>query len=165
MSKEFEISKLLQITKGNKYEACVAAFEVIGNLERLDIPRKYHTRKHAVQAMVALSEGIIKYDYIDDETRAKLEEELHGESKARAQSALDAVFSTPMGAAPMVSDSEEDLDEIGETAPSEALEDADEFADEVDTAAQDSVADEDEPDEDDADADADADPEEEPEEE
>lgn len=133
MSKEFEISKLLEITKNNKYEACVAAFEVIGNLERLDIPKKYLTRKHAVQAMVALSDGLIKYDYIDEETRLKLEEELQGQSKARAQSALDAVFASPTGA-PLVDDSEEDLDEIGEAAPTEAMpDDGDEFGDDDDS--------------------------------
>ncbi len=154
MSKEFEISKLLEITKNNKYEACVAAFEVIGNLERLDIPRRYLTRKHAVQAMVALSDGIIKYDYIDEETRRKLEEELAGESRARAQSALDAVFSTPVGAAPMVADSEEDLDEIGEAAPTEALDEGDEFDDESDTEAR-AEADEDEAEADSADDDDD----------
>jgi len=117
MSKDFNISDLLKITEFNKYEAAVAGMEVINHLEQLQFPRKESNRKPAVKAMMALSDGMIKYDYIDDEARLKLEEELKDRARLQAQSALDGIFSTPGSSAPVADESTEDLDEIGETIP------------------------------------------------
>ncbi len=122
MSKDFEISKLLGITDQNKYEAAVAAFEVIHHLDHIEYSRKEMTRKPAVKALMALSDERIKYDYIDDETRQQVEEELRNKARVQAQSALDAVFNAPGSAAPVAEDSEEDLEEIGEIAPVETVE-------------------------------------------
>ena len=104
--KDFEITKLLELTDREKYAATVAAFEIIEKLDQLDIPKKYQNRKPSIRALAALSEKVVQFDFIDDETREKIEEELR-ESR-RARSALDEVFSS----APMADDSEEDLDEI-----------------------------------------------------
>lgn len=119
-TKEFEISKLLKLAQNHKYATTVAAFEAIEMMEQIDIPKKLINRKPAVKALHALSETLVQYDYIDDETRAKLEEELKGSGRAR--SALDAVFAAPGSAAPAAEESDEDLDEIGETAPPEEFE-------------------------------------------
>ncbi|MBI3395582.1 MAG: DNA primase [Spirochaetia bacterium] len=158
-AKEFEISKLLELARENKYATTVAAFEAIEMMEQIDIPKKMLNRKPAVKAMFALTEKLVQYDYIDDEARAKLEEELKGTSKVR--SALDAVFAAPGSAAPAADESDEDLDEIGETAEPEAFEDADasEFHEEEEEKADDE---EEEEESDDADDDADDDDEEEP---
>ena len=119
MSKDFSISDLLKITEYNKYEAAVAGMEVINHLEQMSYPKKHINRKPAVKAMMALSEGMIKYDYIDDEARIQLEEELKDRARIQAQSALDGIFSTPGSSAPAVDESNEDLEEIGETIPPE----------------------------------------------
>lgn len=90
MSKEFEISKLLDLSRENKYATTVAAFEVIDMLEQIDIPRKLANRKPAVKAMSALSEATVQWDYIDDDAREALASELENSRRAN----LDAVFGT-----------------------------------------------------------------------
>ncbi|MFN3605099.1 MAG: hypothetical protein ACK4UJ_10350 [Leptonema sp. (in: bacteria)] len=75
----FQIKDLLKITQNNKYETCVAAFEVVENFHKMDLDLKklgWKTNKVAVIAMMALSKGIVKYGYITDEQRQKLEQEL-----------------------------------------------------------------------------------------
>ena len=121
MSKDFEISRLLELASGNKYEVTVAAFQVIDQLDQIDINKKYINRKPAVKAMVALTENLVKYDYITDEQRQELQEELN---KSKTKAALDSVFKTSGSAAPIADDSEEELDEIGETEPIEGLEES-----------------------------------------
>jgi hypothetical protein len=153
MSKDFEISRLLQLASEHKYEATVAMFEVIDQLEQIDINKKYINRKPAVKAMVALSENAVKYDYISDDQRQALMEELN-RSKTRA--ALDSVFKTTDSAAPIADDSEEDLDEIGETEPVEGLEDAGEDLD-LDESSDDTDEEDDSDDDTDADDDSDSD--------
>ncbi len=111
--KEFEISKLLELTDKAKYAVTVAAFETVDKLDQLDLPRKYSGKKASVRAMMALSEGIVTYDFIDENRREALEEELRTTRKGRF--ALDAMFST----APMADDSDEELDEDIMTEPSE----------------------------------------------
>jgi hypothetical protein len=114
--KEFEISKLLELTDKAKYAVTVAAFEAIDKLDQIDLPKKYNNRKASIRAMIALSEGLITYDYIDDTQREALDEELRSSRKGRY--ALDAMFST----APMADESEEDLDEDIMTEPTEEFE-------------------------------------------
>ncbi|MCR9142000.1 MAG: hypothetical protein NXI24_07090 [bacterium] len=88
MSKDFEISKLLDLSRDQKYATTVAAFEVIDMLEQIDIPRKMANRKPAVKAMNALFEKTVQWDYIDDEAREALAAELENSRRAN----LDAVF-------------------------------------------------------------------------
>ena len=121
MSKEFEISKLLKITANNKYEATVAAFEVVNNLNKINIPKKEQNRKPAVKAMLSLARDDIQYDYIDDATRLSLEEELQNRVRQQNESAINAVFSTSESNAPASDDLDEDLDEIGEMEPLEVF--------------------------------------------
>ena len=111
--REFEISKLLQITRTDKYATAVAAFEVIDQAERLDLPRKWKNRKPAVQAMMALSDEMVRFGFIADEERQKLREELQEED--------NEVMDVLTSAAPVTDESEEDLDEIGETEPVDVL--------------------------------------------
>jgi hypothetical protein len=75
-SRDFEISRLLELSRDQKYATAVAAFEVIEFLEQIEFPKKMQNRKPAVKAMAALSDGAIKWDYISDEARTALEEEL-----------------------------------------------------------------------------------------
>ncbi|MEQ9363852.1 MAG: hypothetical protein RIF32_06405 [Leptospirales bacterium] len=88
MSKDFEISKLLDLSREKKYATTVAAFEVIDMLEQIDIPRKMANRKPAVKAMNALFEQTVQWDYIGDEAREALAAELENSRRAN----LDAVF-------------------------------------------------------------------------
>lgn len=77
--KSFSIRDLLELTKNNKYETCVASFEVVENLHKLDLDLKklgWKTNKIAVIAMMALSKGVVKYGYITEEQRQQLEKEL-----------------------------------------------------------------------------------------
>ncbi len=157
MSKDFEISRLLELAQNHKYEATVAMFEVIDQLDQIEIHRKYANRKPAVKAMVALYEKAVKYDYISDEQRQALQDELN---KSKTRAALDSVFKTSGSAAPVAEESEEDLDEIGETEPIEGMEDVDEDAEKEDS--EDEFADDDDDDEEEDDKD-DEEAEEEPE--
>ncbi len=88
MSKDFEISKLLDLSREQKYATTVAAFEVIDMLEQIDVPRKMANRKPAVKAMNALFEQTVQWDYIGDEAREALAAELENSRRAN----LDAVF-------------------------------------------------------------------------
>jgi len=121
MSKEFDISQLFEITQKDKYAATVAAFEVIDILDQVEIPKKLSNRKPAIKAMSALSEHIVKWDYIAEEDRLALEEEIRAARKP-SHTSLDAVFTTAGSVAPVAEEDEEDLDEEVETAPPEEYE-------------------------------------------
>jgi len=108
-SAELQISDLLKITSVNKYAAAVAAFEVVDNAYMLDLPAKWSTRKAAVQSMMALSREIVKFDFISDEQRRKLDEELHASGHSGS---AEALFRGSL-AAPVPGESEDDLEEIG----------------------------------------------------
>ncbi|MBW7858132.1 MAG: hypothetical protein H3C43_07565 [Leptonema sp. (in: Bacteria)] len=109
-SGDFQISELLKITAENKYAASVAAFEVVDNSYMIELPSKWSTRKAAVQAMMALSRDIVQFDSVTDEQRAKLEAELQNSPH---RDSAEALFRSSAGA-PVMDDSEDDLDEIGE---------------------------------------------------
>lgn len=142
--REFEISKLLEITRHDKYATAVAAFEVIDQAERLDIPKKWKTRKPAVQAMMALSDDMIRYGFISDDVRQQLREELYESGEGEAPFMM-------AGAAPVTDESEEDLDEIGETEPVEALADADSESDDSEEEEDEEDSEDDEEEEEDSD--------------
>lgn len=109
-SGDFQISELLRITSRNKYAAAVAAFEVVDNTHMIDIPSRWTTRKAAVQSMMALSRDLVQFDFINDEQRDALEAELQ---KSTHRDSAEALFRSP-AAAPVLSDSEDELEEIGE---------------------------------------------------
>ena len=157
MSIEFEISKLLEISAKQKYASTVAGFKIIDSLDQIEIPKKFQTRKPAVKAMIALSDGIVKWDFISEEARTALEEELR--STRKSHSALDAVFHAPGSAAPVSDELDEDLDEIGETAPPEEFVDETEQIDSDvdDEVSSDKSDDTDDDDDDDSDDDTDDD--------
>ncbi|HMU84470.1 MAG TPA: DNA primase [Leptospiraceae bacterium] len=158
-AKEFEISKLLQLAEKEKYATTVAAFEVIDKLEQIDIPKKYTNRKPAVKAMIALSDGIVQYDYIADEARQALLEELHGPGATSASPTAE--IAAARGRVPVVEESEEDLgdEDIGEIEPTAKLDEDSEDGDESEAADEEEEEDEDEEDSDDDDDEEDSEPE------
>lgn len=126
--KEFQIRDLLEITDSNKYAATIAAFEIIENLEKLDLdPKKlgWKTNKVSVLAMLALARKHIKYDFISNEQRKQLEEELKQSSNIHIKRA-EALFQKKK----QTQETDEDLDEedIGEL-----LEDKFSYDDSIDT--------------------------------
>ena len=63
--KELEISKVLNLTKTQKYEMACATFDLVDHIFKVDIPRSLKHRKLAVQAISLLSDGLIQYGYED----------------------------------------------------------------------------------------------------
>jgi len=61
--KEMEITKVLNLVKGNKYEAACAAFDLVDHIFKVDVPKSMRSRKLSVQAMTLLHDGMIKYGY------------------------------------------------------------------------------------------------------
>ena len=134
-SGEFQISELLKITAQNKYAAAVAAFEVVDTAHMLDLPPKWGTRKAAVQAMMALSRDVVRFDFISDEQREKLEAELQINTH---RDSAEALFRGSPASAPVLADSEDDLDEIGEIIDERMEDSADEVAEDVSESESDS---------------------------
>lgn len=146
--REFEISKLLSLADKEKYATTVAAFEVIDKLEQIEMPRRFLSRKPAVKAMIALSEGIVRYDYISDEDRRALEEELNGPIPVAGQPV------DPRSRVPVVEESDEDLgdEDVGEIEPTDKLvEDRDEEEGEEEEAEDDEEEEDEDDDSDDED--------------
>ena len=150
MPKEFEISKLLKIVANNKYEATVAAFEAINHIDKLTFTKKEMTRKPAIRALIAMSNGSLQYDYISDETRMNLEDELRNRARQQNESAINAVFNTIDSSAPIADELDEDLDEIGETAPVEVFSDLSSDSEDDDDSDEEEDDDDDDDDEDDS---------------
>ena len=119
--KDFEISKLLDLTRKNKYATTVAAFEIIEMMDQLAVPRKLFNRKPAVKAMSMLSDELINWEFISEEQRVELDSTISAMRRSANSNALDAVFSTEGSSAPVSDDSDEDLDEIVDTEPVEQL--------------------------------------------
>ncbi|MEM7179794.1 MAG: DNA primase [Spirochaetota bacterium] len=101
---EFDIVKLIELSRYKKYETTVAGFGALDKIDKLDIPKKLKSRKIAVQALHALSENLIQYDYISAEEKQQVEEKTSDTDENKKN--LDALFSSP---APVVEeDTEED---------------------------------------------------------
>ena len=79
--KEMEITKVLNLVKGNKYEAACAAFDLVDHIFKVDVPKSMRTRKLSVQAMSLLHDGVIKFGYenknneVVEKSQAKSSEE------------------------------------------------------------------------------------------
>lgn len=87
-AKEFEISRLLELSRDQKYATTVAAFEVIDLIEQIELPKKMINRKPAVKALTALHDRLVQWDFISEEERAALEEELGPAPRTQ----LDGIF-------------------------------------------------------------------------
>lgn len=61
--KEIEISKVLQLAKGNKYEKSCATFDLVDHILKVDVPKSLRGKKPAVQAIVLLADEQIHYGY------------------------------------------------------------------------------------------------------
>ena len=61
--KQIDITKVLSLTKGNKYESACATFDVVDHIFKVDLPRNLKGRKLSIQAMTMLADGKIKYGY------------------------------------------------------------------------------------------------------
>ena len=61
--KEIEISKVLNLAKGNKYATACAAFDLVDHIFKVEVPKNLKSRKLSVQAMTLLQDGVIKYGY------------------------------------------------------------------------------------------------------
>ncbi len=81
-NKDFDIVKLIELVRYKKYETTVAGFSVIDKLERVPIPKKWKSRKIAIQAMYALSEGLVRYKYLTKDEKHRIAEEVSKRSQA-----------------------------------------------------------------------------------
>ncbi|MBE7412020.1 MAG: DNA primase [Leptospiraceae bacterium] len=71
-SQEFDILKLVELTRANKYEMTSVGFAALDKIDKIELPKKMRTRKFAVQALHALSEKLVQYGYFSIEERKKL---------------------------------------------------------------------------------------------
>lgn len=76
LNNNFDIVKLIELAKHKKYETTLAGFSVIDKLERVPIPKKLKSRKISVQALYALSEGLVQYKYLSKEEKETIAEEI-----------------------------------------------------------------------------------------
>ena len=98
-TQEFEIGKLIELARHKKYELTSAGFAALDKIERIAVPKKLKTRKIAVQALYALSDGMVKYGYFSPEERKKLQAEANM-SDAPYKGGFKGLFSN--SAAPVV---------------------------------------------------------------
>lgn len=103
-TQEFEIGKLIELARHKKYELTSAGFAALDKIERVAVPKKLKTRKIAVQALYALSDGLIQYGYFSAEERKKLQAEAN--MSDAPYKGFKGLFSN--SAAPVV---EEDIEE------------------------------------------------------
>ncbi|MBK6606273.1 MAG: DNA primase [Leptospiraceae bacterium] len=147
-TQEFEIGKLIELARHKKYELTSAGFAALDKIERIAIPKKLKTRKIAVQALHALSDGLVQYGYFSAEERKKLHAEAH--MSDAPYKGFKGLFSN--SAAPVV---EEDIEEDFIPQEEEAKHDYVADGEELDSALSEEEEDEDEEEEDDEDEDDD----------
>ena len=128
---EFDIVKLIELSRYKKYETTVAGFGALDKIDKLDIPKKLKTRKIAVQALHALSENLIQYDYISAEEKQQVEEKTSDTDENKKN--LDALFSSP---APVAEEDTEE-DELPLDEEKSQADDDSEFSDDFDDDAED----------------------------
>lgn len=58
-----EITKVLNLTKANKYAMACAAFDLVDHIFKVEVPKPLKTRKLSVQAMTLLQDGVIKFGF------------------------------------------------------------------------------------------------------
>ncbi|MCZ8238263.1 MAG: DNA primase [Leptospiraceae bacterium] len=74
---DFDIVKLIELSRHKKYESTVAGFGAIDKLERIAIPKKMRSRKIAVQALHALSENLVQYKYLSTDEKDSIQAEVN----------------------------------------------------------------------------------------
>lgn len=73
---EFDVLKVVELARQNKYEITSAGFAALDKIDKINtLPKKMRIRKPAVQALFAISEGLVKYDYFSQDERRKLLQE------------------------------------------------------------------------------------------
>lgn len=98
--KDFDILKVVELARYKKYEITVAGFAAIDKIDKIPIPKKWKSRKIAIQALYALSENLVKYKYLTKEEKKKIAEEVQKRTPshmARAQN-LFAPVTAPLSA-------------------------------------------------------------------
>jgi hypothetical protein len=76
-NQDFDIVKLIELSRHKKYESTVAGFGAIDKLERVAIPKKMRSRKIAVQALHALSENLVQYKYLTSDEKDSIQAEVN----------------------------------------------------------------------------------------
>lgn len=73
---EFDVLRVVELARHKKYEITSAGFAALDKIDKINnLPKKMKIRKPAVQALFAISEGLVKYDYFTPEQRRKLMQE------------------------------------------------------------------------------------------
>ncbi len=145
-TQEFEIGKLIELARHKKYELTSAGFAALDKIERIAVPKKLKTRKIAVQALYALSDGLVQYGYFSADERKKLHAEAN--MSDAPYKGFKGLFSN--SAAPVV---EEDIEEDFIPQEEEAKHDFVADGEEIESALSDEDEDEDDEDEEDEDED------------
>jgi hypothetical protein len=110
-NQDFDVLKVVELARTKKYEVTSAGFAALDKIDKINFPKKMKSRKPAVQALFALSEGMIKFDYFTPEQKKKL---LHEANLSDAPyKGFKSLFSN--SAAPLAEEGEEE--EIPEEAP------------------------------------------------
>ncbi|WP_232415464.1 DNA primase [Leptospira kirschneri] len=152
---EFDIVTLIELAKRNKYERAVAGFHTLDRIERLELPKKIKARKLAVQAMFALANEEVQYQYFTKEERIQLDKEANLTNESYSK--FNGLFEAPQ--APIAEeDTEEDF--IPEEAPRPILDGEEDEEDSLDEEEEDDDDDEDDDNEDEDEDDFDEDEEE-----
>ncbi|MFQ3856490.1 DNA primase [Leptospira kirschneri] len=124
---EFDIVTLIELAKRNKYERAVAGFHTLDRIERLELPKKIKARKLAVQAMFALANEEVQYQYFTKEERIQLDKEANLTNESYSK--FNGLFEAPQ--APIAEeDTEEDF--IPEEAPRPILDGEEDEEDSLD---------------------------------
>ncbi len=76
MPREFDIVALMNLCHKDRYATTVAGFEVIDLGEQIEVSRKMAKRKVAVKTMHILTQEMVKWDFISEEKRHALRQEL-----------------------------------------------------------------------------------------
>lgn len=99
MTQDFSIQALLKLAEGGKYATTTAGFKAIDLLDQIELPQKLQSRKAAVQALHVLSGGMAQWDYITDEQRVALREELEERERVRLEEVFGNSLSRQSGIA------------------------------------------------------------------
>ncbi len=91
MNQEFDIATLLRLTEQDKYATTVAGFETIDMNAEIEVPKKIQRRKPAVRSLYTLSSGLIQWDYISDERREELRQELGISQNKEQEGSLESL--------------------------------------------------------------------------
>jgi hypothetical protein len=72
---DFDILKVIDIARTKKYEITSAGFAALDKIDKISFSKKMKIRKPAVQALYAITENLIQYEYFSPEERKKYVQE------------------------------------------------------------------------------------------